>query len=271
METAIFVILSVILGIASVSAHELGHYCAMRRYGVAVKAVALFGIPAKWLPRFRWKVGDEDWSVSPLLPIGAFVMPRQETNVAALPFWDQVHVYANGATANLAFTATLAGIGFSARIVEGGGDPVGALLPTICGVTLAAIVWKLQRYVPALFIAAAPFLAFLILKSIFSVSPPEALDAGAGGPVALGSLLSKARHLSDALMLPALVSLNLAAFNLLPIPPLDGGQILLAATKKVAGEKAAEALLIFGALGILALMVYALGLDVARIVKFLSR
>lgn len=69
----------------------------------------------------------------------------------------------------------------------------------------------------------------------------------------------------------AIISLALGVSNLLPIPPLDGGQILLLALEKLRGKrlslKAQNVVTIAGVVFVLALAVFALGFDVTRIVK----
>lgn len=267
----ITLIACVILGLSSISAHELGHYYAMRRYGIAVSHVSLLGIPVRWLPCWRWKRGDTEWLFSPLLPIAAFVKPADQEATGKLPLWDQIHIYSNGVTVNLAFTLATFGLSLSAHIAAlPEATAFAIIVPSAVGLAGAGIMWLAQRYIPALLVAAMPVLAFLVLRGIFSSSPGEAVDQGAGGPIALATLFGEAQSLRDVFLIPAFVSLNLAAFNMLPIPPLDGGQILVAVARRTLGEKVADVTTVIGVLAILVLIVYSLTLDGIRVFRWFT-
>lgn len=47
------------------------------------------------------------------------------------------------------------------------------------------------------------------------------------GPVGIGTIVSQTSGLADFLYLLSVVSLSLGITNLLPIPPLDGGKLLI--------------------------------------------
>jgi regulator of sigma E protease len=70
------------------------------------------------------------------------------------------------------------------------------------------------------------------------------------------------------LFLAGLLSANLAVFNILPIPPLDGGRILVLVLKRVLGQRLslrAERLTYFvGLVFILAFVVWVTGFDIVR-------
>jgi regulator of sigma E protease len=70
------------------------------------------------------------------------------------------------------------------------------------------------------------------------------------------------------LFLAGLLSANLAVFNILPIPPLDGGRILILVLKRVLGQRLslrAERLTYFvGLVFILAFVVWVTGFDIVR-------
>jgi regulator of sigma E protease len=61
-------------------------------------------------------------------------------------------------------------------------------------------------------------------------------DAGLSGPVGIVSLIAqivREAGFAGLVSVLAVISLNLGVFNLLPIPLLDGGQILVLAIEKV--------------------------------------
>jgi regulator of sigma E protease len=93
------------------------------------------------------------------------------------------------------------------------------------------------------------------LVNVFKALLPSTQDKSAldsvGGPIAIasyGSLTFELLGAAGILYIIALVSLSLAVFNLLPLPVLDGGRIVLAAINKITGNRnrKLEAVLING-------------------------
>jgi regulator of sigma E protease len=62
--------------------------------------------------------------------------------------------------------------------------------------------------------------------------------SSAGGPVKIISMISQSAQdgILIYLLLLALISINLALFNLIPVPILDGGQLLLATIESLIGR-----------------------------------
>ena len=94
-----------------------------------------------------------------------------------------------------------------------------------------------------------------------------------GGPIAIAQVSSQAleRGLEFFLGMLAYLSINLAILNLLPIPALDGGQLVFLAAEAVRGGKPLPLewryrLLNIGVLLLLVLMVFVFGNDIFRIV-----
>lgn len=102
-----------------------------------------------------------------------------------------------------------------------------------------------------------------------------------GGPILIGQMAAQSARLGfDALLaLMALVSVNLAVLNLLPVPVLDGGQFLFLLAEGVLRRplslKLRERLTVVGLILIVMLMVLAFANDFARnrdsIVEFVRR
>jgi len=94
-----------------------------------------------------------------------------------------------------------------------------------------------------------------------------------GGPIAIAQLAGKTAELGlvSFLSFLALISVNLAVLNLLPVPVLDGGHLLYLAIEKVRGKplppKIMEWTQAVGVLMIAALMVFAFYNDLARLFK----
>ena len=99
-------------------------------------------------------------------------------------------------------------------------------------------------------------------------------EAGLSGPVGIVQIISKVVHeagFAGLVGILALISLNLGVFNLLPIPLLDGGQIMVLGIEKVMSWFGAtlsmaikEKIQLAGLAIILLLMVFTLFLDVSR-------
>ncbi|MEG2171769.1 MAG: RIP metalloprotease RseP [Desulfovibrionaceae bacterium] len=94
-----------------------------------------------------------------------------------------------------------------------------------------------------------------------------------GGPIMIAQMVGQqaSEGLSNVLALAALISINLAVLNLLPIPVLDGGQIVFCALETVMrrplGARFREYTMKAGWIFLMGLMVLATFNDVWRIVK----
>ena len=99
-------------------------------------------------------------------------------------------------------------------------------------------------------------------------------DAGLAGPVGIVQIISKVVReagFGGLVMILGVISLNLGVFNLLPIPLLDGGQILVLGIEKVMSwfgrtlsMALREKIQMAGLAVILLLMVFTLFLDISR-------
>jgi regulator of sigma E protease len=93
------------------------------------------------------------------------------------------------------------------------------------------------------------------------------------GPLAIADLSGTAAQLGllPLLGLMAGISLNLALLNLMPVPVLDGGQILILALEGIARRdislRVKERIAVVGAVAILLLMVVVLYNDIARLLR----
>lgn len=91
-----------------------------------------------------------------------------------------------------------------------------------------------------------------------------------GGPLMIGNVAYEAAKLglTDLVHFLGILSINLAVLNFLPIPPLDGGQMVFLAAEKVRGRPLPDSALIagtyLGLLLVLMLMTFVLFQDFAR-------
>lgn len=108
-----------------------------------------------------------------------------------------------------------------------------------------------------------------VLRGLFSgnVSPKQL-----GGPIMIAQAsfqTAKAGGIEGVLMLMALISVNIAVLNLLPVPVLDGGQVVLAVVEsargKPLGEKAKGAIMYAGVGVVLLLLITTTYNDLARL------
>ena len=104
-------------------------------------------------------------------------------------------------------------------------------------------------------------LIFVGLKMLFSGQAPVTGSQGLAGPVGIIQLSSEAFAGGYYLSLLALISINLAIINMLPVLPLDGGHVLFSIIEKIRGKSISLrvfeqvsmiGLILFGALFILA-------------------
>lgn len=107
------------------------------------------------------------------------------------------------------------------------------------------------------------------VKLIQRAIPADSL----GGPILIVQTAAKTADsgFAQLLIFMAAISINLAIFNLLPIPVLDGGQLAIIATEGIMGrplgEKAIGAFQMFGILVIISLMIFAFYNDIMRIIN----
>ena len=93
-----------------------------------------------------------------------------------------------------------------------------------------------------------------------------------GGPIQISMLAGSAAKAGfvSFLTIIAVLSINLGLLNLLPIPVLDGGQLVMIAIEKIKGSPVSESFLEYSfRLGILligSLMIFAVFNDIARVI-----
>ncbi|MBV8317289.1 MAG: site-2 protease family protein [Planctomycetaceae bacterium] len=111
-----------------------------------------------------------------------------------------------------------------------------------------------------------------IYATIWSLVQGRVSPKGLAGPIGIAEIAyaSAGEGLSDLIHFFGMLSINLAVLNFLPIPPLDGGQMVYLLAEKVRGrplpESALSAGMIIGMSLLLCLIVFVFYQDIARIV-----
>ena len=112
----------------------------------------------------------------------------------------------------------------------------------------------------------------LILDSIGKMITGSISAENIGGPIQIAVLSGSAAKagLVSFISMIALLSINLGLINLLPVPILDGGQLVLIAAEKIKGSPLSEGFVEFayriGLLLVIGLMAFAVFNDITRIV-----
>ena len=112
----------------------------------------------------------------------------------------------------------------------------------------------------------------LILDSIGKMITGSISAENIGGPIQIAVLSGSAAKagLVSFISMIALLSINLGLINLLPVPILDGGQLVLIAVEKIKGSPLSEGFIEFayriGLLLVIGLMAFAFYNDITRIV-----
>jgi regulator of sigma E protease len=219
--------------------HEFGHFVAAKRAGIAV-AVFSLGFGPKLIAR-KWR--GTEYRLS-LIPLGGYVLPEieDEKEFFAIPVNKRMAMALGGPLASMLFPAICFSIIFPIRY----------------GFSLANVVIKpILRAMNLLLAMAAA------LPRIFSHG--EQLS-GIVGVVAQGGAFVGNSPL-NAVQFAALISLNLALLNLLPIPALDGGKIFLYLLEKIHPKlrRLHMPLAVAGWIFLIGLMVYVTVADVGKL------
>ena len=221
-------------------AHEFGHFIAARISGVPIKVFSVGFGPKLW----AITKGKTQYRIS-IIPLGGYVMPDVEDDgeFLALPVHKRIIMTAGGPLASImlplfcfAFVNCLsAGISINAVFVK----PFYQACTILCGV----------------------------LVSLLDIFSRNSQLSGIIGVVAQGGQFV-GMNVLKAFQFTGLVSLNLAALNLVPLPALDGGKIFLYLLEYIHPRfsKLHYPLAIAGWVLIMGLMLYTTVADMTRLV-----
>ncbi len=233
-----YLIVCLIIGLV-LTIHETGHFISARLNKIPVKRFSLgFG------PRLYsvWR-GDTEFCLS-LIPLGGYVLPHieSEEDFYQIPPERRIWFSLGGPLANLLSVIPLMAV---FNIATKGFSISGILVHPI--IQTGIYVQSIIGAIPLLF------------------QDPQQLS-GIVGIVSQGEQ-AVSLGLSGILALAAFLSVNLAILNLLPVPALDGGQVLMTVIEKVwpRSIKIRIPLSLLGWVFIIGTMVYATSRDVSRL------
>jgi regulator of sigma E protease len=199
----IYLIIILILGLA-ILIHELGHLIMAKWVQMPIQKFSIgFG-------RKLWgvKKGDTEYQLS-LIPLGGYVLPRieSEEDYWRFPLWRFIFFTLGGVAANVLAAFVCLGV----INVWASGFSFSSLV-TAPAVQLADMTTKIVSFIPQLF------------KKPDEISGIVGIVAFGGEYVGL--------NIIHILKFSYILNLNLAILNLLPLPPLDGGKIILSLLQK---------------------------------------
>jgi membrane-associated protease RseP (regulator of RpoE activity) len=211
--------------------HELGHYLMARWCGVRVVTFSIgFG------PRIlSVRVGGTDYCLS-AIPFGGYVNMATGTagHAAADEFlskalWQRMLIFAAGPLMNIvlavgAITAIL--------LVHGIAVPAGTAAGT------PTTVWLTPFQAVAAGVQTTVQLASSVVGAIGGLLSGGVSPGQLVGPVGIAQLAGDSARAGwfDLIALMALISVNLGVLNLMPLPVLDGGHIVMMALERVRGR-----------------------------------
>jgi regulator of sigma E protease len=217
--------------------HEAGHLAAARLAGIPVDSFAVGFGPKLWAR--RW--GRTEYSLR-AIPLGGFVLPAldEPSDFRRTPLPRRLVFFLGGPLANLAAALPLFAV---LNGTPGSWSFYGTFVAPFG--QLAAGISKLLVALPALFSGNQP------LQGVIGI-------VAVGGPLAEAGLI---------LQIAVSLSISLAVLNLLPIPVLDGGQILLGCLEELFPRftRLREPLTVLGMVVLAAVLIYANVRDVVRI------
>lgn len=212
-------VFTVLIGI-----HEAGHFLAARWVGMKVEKFAI-GLGPQW----TWKSKDGTEYALGAIPLGGYVRitgmdgKDRETpgHFYASPRWAQAFVLLAGVLANFLLAFGL----ITVMMFLMPSDP--KLPPPTFLEVMSASVESTLRLIVVMMQNTVDFIWNLFS---FGATAPEGYNPTeqVAGPAGIAVAVTEAANegLLDLLWLTSLVSVAIAAFNLLPIPALDGGRLL---------------------------------------------
>lgn len=219
--------------------HELGHFIAARSTGIPVDLFSVGFGPAL----LKKRIGSTEYRLS-LIPLGGYILPaiRDEQGYFLIPVRKRVIFALGGPVANLAVVPFLYGV---LNSMQAGISVNGFLVEPL--VQTAVLMQEIIASMSSLFTQHSSLMGIVgILHE--------------GGRYISGDYINTVK-------LTLIMSANLAVFNMLPLPALDGGKIILSLLEKISTRlrKIYVPVMVIGWLLVIGLIIYATVLDAGRL------
>lgn len=217
--------LGLLLVCGTVFFHEYGHYSVLKMHDVKVLEVTVGFGPTIWSTKFD---DGTTFAVKPIL-LGGYTKPLDHGpgSIETLSFGGMLTFHLAGTFFNCIFAAAMLLLLGYAKKIEAppwlAGIPA-PLRPLAAAITVPLVAWMIWPVRMVLGVLRRAVLGKQADKVL--VFPP-----GIEGPMSIS--------LSSGLRWCALINLELAAINMLPISPLDGGHAIQAVILRVMGNEAA--------------------------------
>ena len=250
--------------------HEMGHYLAARAMGVAVDSFSI-GFGKVLLKKKMW---GTEWRLS-LIPLGGYIKPRGEQDYynlekdpqsfwAGSP-WHRAFIAVMGPVFNLLlpwplYFMLLVGQPYPDVVVPQGAQParIGVIEAAVYSDRIARRMYS------------------SIWQAVVQPRKEPMSIKEVGGPVAVYEFTEQARKRSGEtgdwgflIDWIAFFSINLGVINLLPIPILDGGHIVMSTVEGIRRKKLAvktrNVLNIIGAVLVFGIFALAISSDILRL------
>lgn len=220
--------IAILLVVLSLSAHELGHALAMRKYGIKIKSISLFGFGKK-IFTFRWRklFGETPIHIC-IIPLGAYVETEGELRDNELlkglkNYPAYAHICTAGIQAQLIFASIIASV--LVMFYDLSSAPTYFCLTLICVSFLIAFFRKIARILlPCLGFFLIFSLIYTIYNPITTTNQPSEIIEMNGSIVLVYEIVSKfSVDLFSALKISMLMIVGLALSQTVPLYPFDGG------------------------------------------------
>ncbi len=185
--------------------HEFGHYLAARIANVPIQTFSVGFGPAVW----KRQIGETEYRIS-WIPLGGYVLPaiEDEHQFFKIPVYKRIVMTIGGPLASALLTVICISI---INTCSSGFSFFGTLIQPFQ--KSWAIGYQMTASLPQLFSAQSQIMGIVGIVA-------------QGGNYVSGSILKSLQFL-------AMMSMNLCIINLLPIPALDGGKLLMYLGEKV--------------------------------------